>query len=134
MPNDWNAKVIEEFRAQGGTVANFGGPLLLLHTTGARTGREHVTPVMYRKVDGGYAVFASFAGQPRNPAWYHNLVANPHVQAEIGTQTLPLRARVADDAERAPIWTAHKAEFPGFQEYEDKTTRQIPVVILEPAS
>jgi deazaflavin-dependent oxidoreductase (nitroreductase family) len=134
MPNDWNAKVIEEFRAHGGSVANFGGPLLLLHTTGARTGREHVTPVMYRKVDGGYAVFASFAGQPRNPAWYHNLVANPNVQAEIGTQTLPLRARVADDAERAPIWTAHKAEFPGFQEYENKTTRQIPVVILEPAS
>jgi deazaflavin-dependent oxidoreductase (nitroreductase family) len=134
MPSDWNAKVIEEFRANGGTVANFGGRLLLLHTSGARTGREHVTPVMYRKVDGGYAVFASFAGQPRNPAWYHNLVANPDVQAEIGTQTLPLRARVADDAEREPIWTAHKAEFPGFAEYEQKTTRQIPVVILEPAS
>ncbi|MGB6456912.1 MAG: nitroreductase family deazaflavin-dependent oxidoreductase [Streptosporangiaceae bacterium] len=134
MPSDWNTKVIEEFRANGGTVANFGGALLLLHTTGARTGQEHVTPVMYRKVDDGYAVFASFAGQPRNPAWYHNLVANPSVQAEIGTQTLRLHARVADDAERGPIWTSHKTEFPGFQEYEDKTTRQIPVVILEPAS
>jgi deazaflavin-dependent oxidoreductase (nitroreductase family) len=134
MPSDWNAKVIDEFRANGGSVANFGGPLLLLHTKGARTGREHVTPVMYRKVDGGYAVFASFAGQPRNPAWYHNLVADPDVQAEIGTKTVPLRARVADDAEREPIWIAHKAEFPGFAEYEQKTTRQIPVVILEPAS
>ena len=134
MPSDWNAKVIDEFRANGGTVSNFGSSLLLLHTTGARTGQEHVTPVMYRKLDGGYAVFASFAGQPRNPAWYHNLVANPDVQAEIGTQTLQLRARVADDAEREPIWSAHKAEFPGFQEYETKTTRQIPVVILEPAS
>ncbi len=133
MPSDWNAKVIEEFRAGGGTVSNFGNSLLLLHTTGARTGREHVTPVMYRKVDGGYAVFASFAGQPRNPAWFHNLVANPDVQAEIGTQTLRLRARVPDDAERAPIWAAQKAEFPGFAEYEDKTTRQIPVVILEHA-
>ncbi len=132
MPSDWNTKVIDEFRANGGTVSNFGGSLLLLHTTGARSGREHVTPVMYRKVDGGYAVFASFAGQPVNPAWYHNLVANPGVQAEIGTQTLRLRARVADDTEREPIWTAHKAEFPGFAEYETKTTRQIPVVILEP--
>jgi deazaflavin-dependent oxidoreductase (nitroreductase family) len=133
MPSDWNTKVIEEFRANGGTVSNFGDALLLLHTTGARSGQDHVTPVTYRKVDGGYAVFASFAGQPRNPAWYHNLVANPDVRAEIGTQTLRLRARVADDAERAPIWAAHKAEFPGFQEYEGKTTRQIPVVILEPA-
>jgi deazaflavin-dependent oxidoreductase (nitroreductase family) len=132
MPNDWNTKVIEEFRANGGNVANFGGSLLLLHTTGARTGREHVTPVMYRTVDGGYAVFASFAGQPRNPAWFHNLVANPDVQAEIGTATLRLRARVTGDAEREPIWTAHKADFPGFQDYETKTTRQIPVVILEP--
>jgi deazaflavin-dependent oxidoreductase (nitroreductase family) len=133
MPSDWNTKVIEEFRANGGTVSNFGDRLLLLHTTGARTGREHITPVTYRPVDGGYAVFASFAGQPRNPAWYHNLVANPDVQAEIGTQTLRLRARVADDAEREPIWAAHKAEFPGFGEYEAKTTRQIPVVILERA-
>jgi deazaflavin-dependent oxidoreductase (nitroreductase family) len=133
MPSDWNAKVIDEFRANGGTVPNFGSSLLLLHTIGARSGREHVTPVMYRQVAGGYAVFASFAGQPVNPAWYHNLVANPDVQAEIGTQTLRLRARVADDTERGPIWSAHKSEFPGFAEYETKTTRQIPVVILEPA-
>jgi deazaflavin-dependent oxidoreductase (nitroreductase family) len=132
MPSDWNTRVIEEFRAGGGTVPNFGSSLLLLHTTGARSGLEHVTPVMYRKVDGGYAVFASFAGQPRNPAWFHNLVANPDVQAEIGTQTLHLHARVADDAERDPIWAAQKAQFPGFAEYETKTTRQIPVVILEP--
>ena len=133
MPSDWNTRVIEEFRANAGRVANFGGPLLLLHTTGAKTGREHVTPVMYRKVDGGYAVFASFAGQPRNPAWYHNLVAHPDVDAEIGAQMLRLRARVADDAEREPIWTAQKADFPGFADYEAKTTRQIPVVILEGA-
>jgi deazaflavin-dependent oxidoreductase (nitroreductase family) len=134
MPSDWNAKVIDEFRANAGVVANFGGPLLLLHTTGARTGREHVTPVMYRTVENGYAVFASFAGQPRNPAWYHNLVAHPDVEAEIGAQTLRLHARVADDAERDPIWSAQKAEFSGFQEYENNTTRQIPVVILEPVS
>jgi deazaflavin-dependent oxidoreductase (nitroreductase family) len=133
--NDWNAKIIEEFRANDGKV---GGPfegahLLLLHTTGAKTGREHVTPVMYRPITGGYAVFASKAGAPTNPAWYHNLVANPSVQAEIGAQTLRLTARVADNAEREPIWSVQKHEYPGFRDYEEKTSRQIPVVILEPA-
>jgi deazaflavin-dependent oxidoreductase (nitroreductase family) len=134
--NDWNAKIIEEFRANGGKVGGpfEGAPLLLLHTTGAKTGREHVTPVMYRRVDGGYAVFASKAGAPTNPAWYHNLVANPGVHAEIGTQTMSLTARVAADAEREPIWSAQKRDYPGFEEYEEKTSRQIPVVILEPSS
>jgi deazaflavin-dependent oxidoreductase (nitroreductase family) len=134
--NDWNSKIIEEFRANGGMVGgNFeGAPVLLLHTTGAKSGLERVNPMMYRKVDGGYAVFASKAGAPTNPDWYHNLVANPDVRAEIGTTTVALRARVADDAEREPIWAAQKADYPGFAEYEDKTTRQIPVVILEPAS
>ena len=134
--NDWNAKIIEEFRANRGKVGGpfEGAPLLLLHTTGAKTGREHVTPVMYRPVAGGYAVFASKAGAPTNPAWYHNLVANPSVQAEIGPQTLRLTARVADNAEREPIWSAQKHEYPGFEEYEEKTSRQIPVVILEPTS
>jgi len=134
--SDWNDKIIEEFRANGGKVGGpfDGAPILLLHTTGAKTGQQRVHPMMYRPVDGGYAVFASKAGAPTNPAWYHNLVANPDVQAEIGTQTLELRARVAGDAEREPIWTAHKTKYPGFQEYEEMTTRQIPVVILEPMS
>lgn len=134
--NDWNAKIIEEFRAKGGKVGGSfeGAPLLLLHTTGAKSGQERVHPMMYRKIDGGYAVFASKAGAPTNPAWYHNLVANPHVQAEIGTTTVALTARVAGDAEREPIWTAQKADYPGFAEYERNTPRQIPVVILEPAS
>lgn len=134
--SDWNAKIIEEFRANSGKVGGpfEGAPILLLHTTGARTGQERVHPMMYRPIDGGYAVFASKAGAPTNPDWYHNLVVNPDVRAEIGTQTLPMRARVADDAEREPIWTAQKTDYPGFQEYEEKTTRQIPVVILEPVS
>lgn len=135
MPSDWNTQIIEEFRANGGKVGGGfeGTPLLLLHTTGARTGREHVTPVMYRQLDDGYAVFASKAGAPTNPDWYRNLVAHPQVQAEIGTKTVPLTARVADPTEREPIWVAHKTENPGFADYESKTTRQIPVVILEPA-
>jgi deazaflavin-dependent oxidoreductase (nitroreductase family) len=135
VPSDWNTQIIEEFRANGGKVGGgFAGmSLLLLHTTGAKTGREHVTPVTYRNVDGGYAVFASKAGAPTNPDWYHNLLAHPGVQAEIGSQTVALRARVADAQEREPIWAAQKTENPGFAEYENKTTRQIPVVILEPA-
>ncbi len=134
MPSDWNTGVIEEFRANGGKVGGQfdGAPLLLLHTTGARTGQEHVTPVMYRHVGDGYAVFASKAGAPNNPDWYHNLVANPSVRAEIGTQVVPLTARVAKGDERDRIWTAHKTANPGFAEYEKKTSRQIPVVILEP--
>ncbi|HXW47312.1 MAG TPA: nitroreductase family deazaflavin-dependent oxidoreductase [Streptosporangiaceae bacterium] len=133
--SDWNAGIIEEFRANGGKVGGpfDGAPLLLLHTVGARTGQERVNPMMYRKVGDNYAVFASKAGAPTNPDWYHNLVANPRVSAEIGTRTLPLVARVATGAEREQIWTAHKAANPGFAEYEAKTTRQIPVVILEPA-
>jgi deazaflavin-dependent oxidoreductase (nitroreductase family) len=134
--SDWNDKIIEEFRANGGKVGGpfDGAPILLLHTTGAKTGQERVHPMMYRPVDGGYAVFASKAGADTNPDWYHNLVANPDVQAEIGAQTLALRARVAGDSEREPIWTAHKTQYPGFQGYEEQTTRQIPVVILEPVN
>ena len=134
--NDWNAKIIEEFRGNGGKVGGqfAGAPILLLHTTGAKTGQERVNPMMFRPVDGGYAVFASKAGAPTNPDWYHNLVAHPAVLAEIGTETMPMTARVAGDAEREPIWTAQKTDYPGFGEYETMTTRQIPVVILEPAS
>jgi deazaflavin-dependent oxidoreductase (nitroreductase family) len=136
MPSDWNKAIIEEFRANAGKVGgNFdGAQLLILHTTGAKTGRAHETPVMYREVDGGYAVFASAAGRPENPAWYHNLLVHPQVTAEIGSQTLSLSARVADDAERAPIWAEQKAAVPGFADYETKTDRQIPVVILEPVT
>jgi deazaflavin-dependent oxidoreductase (nitroreductase family) len=134
-PNDWNAKIIAEVRANEGKVGGpfTGAPVLLLHTTGAKTGQERVNPMMYRRVGDNYAVFASKAGAPTNPDWYHNLVANPAVRAEIGTQTLDLTARVADSAEREPIWAAQKADYPGFADYEKKTSRQIPVVILEPA-
>jgi deazaflavin-dependent oxidoreductase (nitroreductase family) len=135
MPSDWNTGIIKEFRANGGKVGGQfeGAPLLLLHTTGARTGHEHVTPVMYRDLGDGYAVFASKAGAPTNPDWYHNLMAHPAVQAEIGTRKVPLTARVATGPEREEIWSAQKAANPGFADYERTTTRQIPVVILEPA-
>jgi deazaflavin-dependent oxidoreductase (nitroreductase family) len=133
--SDWNTKIIEEFRANGGAVGGqfAGAPLLLLHTVGAKSGQRRVNPVMYQKVDGGYAVFASKAGAPVNPDWYHNLLAHPQVTAEIGTETVELAARVAGGDERERIWAAQKAAYPGFADYERKTARQIPVIVLEPA-
>ena len=132
---DWNSKIIEEFRGNAGQVGGqfAGAPLLLLHTVGARSGQPRVNPMMYQIVDGGYAVFASKAGAPTHPDWYHNLLAQPRVTAEIGTGTVDLVARVATGDERERIWTAQKAAYPGFADYERKTTRQIPVIVLEPA-
>jgi deazaflavin-dependent oxidoreductase (nitroreductase family) len=133
--NDWNTKTIEEFHANAGKVGGpfEGAPLLLLHTTGARTGKERVNPMMYRDLGSGtVAVFASKAGAPTNPDWYRNLVSNPEVTAEIGTETRGFRARIASGAEREPIWNQQKQDYPGFADYEAKTDREIPVVILDP--
>lgn len=134
--NDWNLRTIEEFRANGGKVGgNFAGaPLLLLHTIGARSGEERINPMMYQDLgDNRVAVFASKAGAPTNPDWYHNLVANPDVTAEIGIETRRFRARTATSDEREPIWAKQKNDYPGFAGYEARTDRQIPVVILDPA-
>jgi deazaflavin-dependent oxidoreductase (nitroreductase family) len=132
---DWNAQIIEEFRANGGNVGgNFkGAPLLLLHSTGAKSGRERIHPIMYLIVGETYAVFASKAGAPTNPDWYHNLLAHPDATIEIDSQTKAVRARVATGDERDSIWTKQKELYPGFADYERRTTREIPVVILEPA-
>jgi deazaflavin-dependent oxidoreductase (nitroreductase family) len=133
MP-DFNSTIIDEFRANGGKVGGQfeGAPLLLLHSTGAKSGLERIAPVMYQEVDGEYAVFASKAGAPTNPDWYHNLRANPSAQIEVGTETMPVTARVAGSDERDKIWETQKQRYPGFADYEAKTTRTIPVVILEP--
>jgi deazaflavin-dependent oxidoreductase (nitroreductase family) len=133
VPEDFNSKIIAEFRANGGKVGGpfAGTPLLLLHTTGAKSGQERVNPVAYQTIGEGFAVFASKAGAPVNPDWYYNLLANPRVKAEIGTESIELTARVADDQTREPIWTAWKQANPGFAEYESKTTRQIPVILLD---
>lgn len=133
--NDWNTKIIEEFRANGGQVGGQfeGAPLLLLHTFGAKSGQERVNPVMYQPDGDRLVVFASKGGAPTSPDWFHNVVANPEVTAEVGTETVRLTARAAEGEERERLWTKQKADWPGFAEYESKTTRQIPVVILEPA-
>jgi deazaflavin-dependent oxidoreductase (nitroreductase family) len=130
---DFNARIIEEFRRSGGKVLGpaEGFSLLLLHTTGARTGAERVTPVAYQPLADGWAVFATHAGAPTHPAWYHNLLAHPETIIEIGTETVPIRARVASGEERAGIWGRQKAFYPSFAKHEQKTSREIPVVVLE---
>lgn len=132
--NDWNTKIIEEFRANNGKVGGQfeGAPLLLLHHTGARTGNSRINPVMYQPVGDDFAIFASKAGAPTNLDWYYNLRAHPQTEIEIDGKTVAVTARVAEEAEREPIWERQKRDYPGFADYESKTTRQIPVVILEP--
>jgi len=130
--NDWNQQVIDEFRANGGKVAQFEGrPLLLLHHKGAKTGAERVNPLVYLPLDDNFAVFGSKAGAPTNPDWYHNLRANPDTQVEVGAETIPVRARVAEGEERDRIWEEQKRVNTNFADYEKLTTRPIPVVILE---
>src|SRR3954465_10619992 len=104
--SDWNDQVISEFRANGGKVGGSfeGAPLLLLHSTGARSGAERVHPMMYQAVGDGFAVFASKAGADSNPDWYHNLRAHPRARIGAGTDPLDVTARVLDDEEREPIW------------------------------
>jgi deazaflavin-dependent oxidoreductase (nitroreductase family) len=134
--SDWNDKIINEFRANGGRVGGAfeGSPLLLLHSTGAKSGAPRVSPVMYLATDGGWAVFASYAGQPVNPAWYHNLKADPEAAIEVagddGVETVPVRVRELAPAEREPVWEEQKRRYPGFAEYEQKTDRVIPVLQL----
>ncbi len=132
--DNWNQQVIEEFRAKGGRAGGMleGMPLLLVHHTGAKTGIKRISPLAYQAVEGGYAIFGSKGGAPTHPDWYHNLVANPAVSVEVGTENFPAQARVTEGEEREQIWAQQKADYPQFAEYEAKTDRQIPVVVLEP--
>ena len=133
MP-DWNANIVEEFRANEGRV---GGPfegraLLLLHHRGAKTGKERVNPLAYQDLgDGHLAVFGTKGGSPTHPDWIYNLKKNPDVSVEVGTKTFDAKARIAEGEERERIWERQKKEWPGFADYEG-TQREIPVVILEP--
>jgi deazaflavin-dependent oxidoreductase (nitroreductase family) len=131
--NDWNTAIIDEFRANGGKVGgNFeGAPLLILHTTGAKSGQERLAPVMYQAVGDDVAVFASKAGAATHPDWYHNLVADPTATVEVGDETYEVKARIAEGDERERIWSTQKERYPGFAGYEQATTREIPVVVLE---
>jgi deazaflavin-dependent oxidoreductase (nitroreductase family) len=131
--NDWNKKIIEEFRANGGKVGgNFvGRTLLLLHTTGAKSGQERVNPVAYTQDGDDLVVIASKAGAPTHPDWYHNLVAHPRLTVEVGSDTLEVEAVVAQEPERSRLYDKMVEVMPGFADYKVKTTREIPVIVLK---
>jgi deazaflavin-dependent oxidoreductase (nitroreductase family) len=132
-PNDWNSSIIEEFHSNAGKV---GGPfegrtLLLLHSKGARSGKTRINPLAYLVEGDRYVIFASKGGAPTNPDWYHNLIANPEVTIEVGTETIPARATILEGEERDAMWKRIVELMPGFGEYEKKTDRKIPAIALE---
>jgi deazaflavin-dependent oxidoreductase (nitroreductase family) len=132
--NDFNTKIIEEFRANGGKLGGGfdGAPMLLLTTVGAKSGKTRVNPMMYLDEGGRRYVFASKAGAPTNPDWYYNLVANPDVTIEVGTDSLDVVATPLEEGERARVYAVQASRYPGFAEYQEKTDRAIPVVALDP--
>ena len=132
-PNDFNTQVIEEFRANNGKVGGpfEGAPMLILHTTGAKSGQERANPLMYLPDDDRFVIFASKGGAPTNPDWFHNLVAKPQVRVEVGGDTVEATARVTEGEEREQLWTRQKEAYPQFAQYEQNTDRQIPVIVLD---
>lgn len=134
--NDFNRKVIEEFRANGGRVGGpfEGAPLLLLTTTGAKSGRAYTTPVMYLPDGERMVVFASKGGAPTNPAWFHNLAADPDAGVEVGDETFAVHATITSGEERERLFARQAQLYPQFADYAQKTTREIPVVALQRAS
>jgi deazaflavin-dependent oxidoreductase (nitroreductase family) len=130
--NAWNATIIEEFRANEGKVGGpfEGAPVLLLGTTGARTRTHRTNPMMFLQVDGKIYVFASKAGADTNPDWFHNLVADPAVTVELGTEKFKATANPLSGEERDRIYAIQADRYPGFTEYQAKTKRTIPVVEL----
>jgi deazaflavin-dependent oxidoreductase (nitroreductase family) len=132
--SDFNRKVIEEFRANDGKVGGpfEGAPVLLLTSTGAKSGELRTTPVVYQPDGDRMVIFASKAGAPENPAWFHNLRANPTATVEVGNDTVEVQAVVTQGDERERLFSKQKQLMPQFADYEQKTTRQIPVVALQP--
>jgi deazaflavin-dependent oxidoreductase (nitroreductase family) len=134
-PNDFNSEIVEQFRANAGDMKSGpfkGAPLLLLGTTGAKSGQPRTNPLVYTRDGDRYVIIASKGGAPTNPDWFHNVVANPDVTLEVGPKRFPARAKVAEGEERERLYAAQAALMPNFAEYQRKTTRQIPVVVLEP--
>jgi deazaflavin-dependent oxidoreductase (nitroreductase family) len=134
--NEFNRTVIEEFRANDGKVGGpfEGAPVLLLTATGAKSGEQRTTPVMYLPDGERMVIFASKAGAPTNPAWYHNLLANPSASVEVGPETVQVDAVETSGEERDRLFRRQAELYPQFAEYAQKTTRQIPVIALVPRS
>lgn len=133
-PDDFNAKIIADFRANGGKVDPpfEGAPMVLLHTTGAKSGKERVNPLVYSTDGDRYVIIASKAGAPTNPDWFHNIKANPKVTVEIGEEAFEANATVIESGpERDRLYDAQAELMPGFKDYEKATDRVIPVVLLD---
>jgi deazaflavin-dependent oxidoreductase (nitroreductase family) len=128
-----NRKVIEEFRGNGGKVGGqfAGAPMVLLTTKGAKSGKPYVNPLVYSRDGDKYVIIASFAGGPKNPSWYHNLVAHPTPTVEIGGERFQAKATFPSAADRERLFNQQASQMPIFNEYRKKTARQIPVVVLE---
>ena len=131
--NEFNQRVINEFRANRGKVGGqmAGLPLLLLTTTGAKTGRALTKPLAYTKDRDRIFVIASFAGSPNNPAWFNNLVSNPTVTVEVGSERFQARGVVTTGEERQRLFNTQADKIPIFHDYQKKTTRHIPVMVFE---
>ena len=134
-PADFNAQIIDEFHANEGRVGGMfeGMPLLLLHHTGAKSGKNRINPLAYQSDDGRYVVFASKGGAPTNPAWYYNLKAQPNVTIEVGADTIAVVASEATGGERERLFRTQAERVPQFAEYEAKAGREIPVIVLTPS-
>ena len=132
--NDWNRKIIDEFRANDGKVGGMfaGKTLLLLHTKGAKSRKERINPLAYVRDGERFVVIASKAGAPTNPDWYYNVVASPDLTIEVGTTTFQVYATVAEEPERTRLYSKMVEVMPGFDDYRRKTTRKIPVITLTP--
>ena len=133
-PNDWNASIIAEFRKNHGKVGGRfeGAPLLLLHNTGARSGKPRLNPMMYLKDDNRYLVFASKGGADTHPDWYYNIKAHPDAHIEVGDEKIEVRAEEVTGPERDKLYARQASIYPGFAEYQAKTKRVIPVIALVP--
>jgi deazaflavin-dependent oxidoreductase (nitroreductase family) len=134
--NDRNARIIEEFRSNEGKVGGYfaGRPMLLLHTKGRKTGLPRTNPVVYLPDGDRFVIIASKGGAPKDPQWYRNLVADPNVEIEVGTRTIPVKAVVITGPERDELYARQAEKMPAFADYERKTERTIPVIALEPVS
>ena len=130
---DFNSRIIREFQANGGEVSGqfVGAPRLLLTSTGAKTGAQRTNPMMYLADGERLVVFASKAGAPTNPDWYHNLVAHPEATVEVGTERFGVTATVLTGGERDELYERQSVLYPGFAEYQAGTSRTIPVIALE---
>ncbi|MFX1757701.1 nitroreductase family deazaflavin-dependent oxidoreductase [Rhodococcus sp. As11] len=132
-PVEWSAKQVEEYESSGGTRGTTlqGRPVIILTTVGAKSGKLRKIPLMRVEHEGAYAAVASLGGAPKHPVWYHNVLANPHVELRDGTEIRDMIAREVHGDEKAQWWERTVEAFPPYAEYQEKTDREIPLFVLE---